>query len=482
MKKILISFIILIFVRCANPVGPTGGDKDTKPPILQKVKIIELQEEKSITVIFDENINTKGSVTLSPITNKKNIEITKYRNTIQFKVPKTTNAFSLGDIITDVNENNPGKYPFVILGADSLKYVLRYKSPNPSKDKIKSYSLIDSFYYFADNTDKNILSYGGLKKIDQKFYIFNDNNNNDKYDIQEEYNILQIGYKDLLNYSDTFKDTSSVYLYPPVQKEIKRHVNQKDSLAIYTQIPLHFIDQEIQKENIFIIHHNDTMLIRNDDTNYIDKQITSSLGNVKIIPSKIEISENGTIIPKIGIFDKDTIIDYDICLSQFYKKITTKEFKIPAVKEIVTNRISTPKNRKVEPTIYDYVPYKTIIRNATAKYNTIGYNQNKKDSIYKRIKIKLGLTLIKIKNDSTKSYKVKFINDKKAQFTFALNKPETKIILETGIYRYIIWDDSNQNNEIDIYPSNNGIIYESILEYMKETVVNNKLDNTILVD
>ena len=31
--------ITTLFIRCANPVGPTGGDKDEKSPIIQKVKI-----------------------------------------------------------------------------------------------------------------------------------------------------------------------------------------------------------------------------------------------------------------------------------------------------------------------------------------------------------------------------------------------------------------------------------------------------------
>ena len=482
MKKIIIPFVIILFAHCANPVGPTGGDKDIVPPKIQKVKTLELKDEKSITIIFDENINTKGSIALSPITNKKNIEITKYRNTLEFKVPKNTNAFSLGDMITDVNENNAGKYPFIILGKDSLKYVLKYSSLNPSKDKIKSYCLIDSFHYYADNSIKGLLNYGGLKKLDQFMYVFNDINNNDKYDIQEEYNLIKIKETELLGYSDTLKDTSTIYLYPPVQKEIKRYINLKDSIAVYTQIPKYFIDAEIQKENVFIIHHHDTMVIGFNDTNYIDQQINSYLGNVKIIQSKIDISENGSIIPKIGIFEKDTLVQYESCLGQFYKKIVTKEFKIPTIQEIESKIKNTARNRKIKPSIYQYTPYTDILQNATIKYNTVGYSQNKRDSIYKKIRIKLGLTLVKIKNDSMKSYKIKFINDKKSQYIYSLNKKETKIILENGNYRYFIWDDSNKNNEIDIYSSNDGIIYESILEYMKETVVNHKLDNTILVD
>lgn len=482
MKKIIIPFIILSFVRCANPVGPTGGDKDIQPPKILKIKTTELQDEKSITIIFDENINTKGSLILSPITNKKNTEINRYRNTIEFKIPKTINSISLNDMITDVNENNPGKYPFIILGKDSSKYVLKYNSLNPSKDKIKSYSLIDSFHYYADNSLKNILNYGGLKNQQQDIYIFNDINNNEKYDVQEDYNIVTVKPQNLLGYIDSLKDTTQVYLYPPVQKEIKKWINHKDSFAIYIQLPLYFIDDEKKKEKVFIINHNDTLMIRMDDTNYIDQQINSSLGNVKIIPSKIEISENGNAIAKFGIFERDTIIEYEICLSQYYKNIKTKEFKIPTVKEILENRTSSARNRKIETSIYEYKPYQTIIRNATNKYNTTGFSQNKKDSIYKKIKIKLGLTIIKIKDDSTKSYKIKLINDKKAQYTFTLNKKETKIILETGTYRYIIWDDSNNNNEIDIYSNEKERIHEYIKQYMRETAVNSKLDNIILVE
>lgn len=482
MKKLIIPFVILIFTRCANPVGPTGGEKDIIPPKIQKVKTINLKDEKSITIIFDENINTKGSILLSPITTKKNIELNRHRNTLEFKIPNTTNSISLNDVITDVNENNPGKYPFIILGKDSLKYVLKYNSLNPSKDKIKSYCLIDSFHYYADNSIKGLLNYGGLKNLDQIIYVFNDINNNDKYDIQEDYNLIKLKETELLGYSDTLKDTSSIYLYPPVQKEIKRYINLKDSLAIYTQIPMYFIDEEVQKENTFIIHHNDTMVIGFNDTNYIDQQINSSLGNVKIIQSKIEISENGSIIPKIGIFEMDTLIEYEICLGQFYKKIVTKEFKIPTNQEIESKIKNTTGNRKIKPSIYQYTPYRDILQNATTKFNTEGLSQNKKDSIYKKIKIKLGKTLIKMNQDSMKSYKIKFINDKKYQYTFSLKEKETQIILETGNYRYIIWDDSNLNKEIDIYTNDKGLNNETINVYMKETAVNSKLDNIILVE
>ena len=482
MKNSLIVVALFTFIRCSNPIGPTGGEKDIKPPVITKIKITDEKDQKKITIIFDENINTKGSISTSPITNKKTIELNKHRNSLWFNVPQNTNSITLNDIITDVNENNPGKYPFIILGKDSSKYIVKYQSMNPQKDKIKGYTLIDSFYYPGDYSTKGIISIGGLKKQEQLMYIFNDINNNEKYDIQEEYNIIKIKQNNLLSYNDTIKDTTKVYLYPPKLKEIKRSVNQKDSLAIYTQLPTYFIKQEKEKENIFLLQHNDTLVINMNDTNYIDQQINSSLGNIKIIPSKTEISENGNIILKMGIFEKDTMIQYDLCLAPFYKKIKSKEFNIPTIKEIQNTKKDRPKNNKIEFSIYSHKSYNAIIENLLKKYNTTGINQNKKDSLYKKIKIKLGKTLIKIKKDSLQNWKVKFINEKLIQQIFPLTDKENNIILETGNYRYIIWDDSNNNNELDIYSNEQDIIHENIQVYMKETAVNSKLDNIIIVE
>lgn len=482
MKNSLIIAALLIFIRCANPIGPTGGEKDIKPPVITKIKITDEKDQKNVTIIFDENINTKGSISISPIINKKTTELNKHRNLLWFSVPQNTNSITLNDVITDVNENNPGKYPFIILGKDSSKYIIKYESMNPQKDKIKGYIQIDSFYYPGDYSTKGIINFGGLKNQDQYLYIFNDINNNEKYDIQEEYNIIKIHQSSLLTYDDTIIDTTKLYLYPPKLKEIKRSINQKDSLAIYTQLPNYFIDQEKEKENIFLLQHNDTIVIHINDTNYIDQQLNTSIGNIKIIPSKMDISESGSIIPKLGIFEKDTMLQYDLCLAPYYKKIKTKEFYIPTIKEIQSSKKDRYKNNKIEKSIYNNMAFYKIIESLLNKYNTTGFNQNKKDSLYKKIKIKLGKTLIKINTDSFQNWKVKIINEKLIQRTFPLTNKENKIVLETGNYRYIIWDDSNNNNELDLYSNHNDIFHEKIKIYMKETAVNSKLDNIIIVE
>ena len=261
--------ITTLFIRCANPVGPTGGDKDEKSPVIQKVKIESKNQEKNITIIFDENINTKGEITISPYSQKKNITIEKYRNVLNFTVPYNTNSISLNDVISDVNENNPGKYPFIIIGKDSLNYIVKYESPNQSKDKIKGYFKIDSFYYPGDNSEKGIIRIGGLKNTTNQITLFNDINNNNQYDTEEDYYIQKINSNQL--YKDSIKDTTSIFLYPPLKKEIKRGINKQDSLAIYIGIPKSILDTIKKQEKIYIVNHVDTTLVNLEDTSEIEK-------------------------------------------------------------------------------------------------------------------------------------------------------------------------------------------------------------------
>ena len=120
---ILIVFIALIFINCANRGTPNGGEKDITPP-----KILKSEPEnfttnfdtKEIRVYFDEYIKIKDiqkQLIISPPM-KTQPEITplggaskyitiKIFDTLQ---PKTTYAFNFGNSISDNNEGNP--YPY----------------------------------------------------------------------------------------------------------------------------------------------------------------------------------------------------------------------------------------------------------------------------------------------------------------------------------------------------------------------------------
>ncbi len=465
-----ILFIALLFTRCANPVGPTGGDKDEKSPIIKNVKIQTINQEKNISIIFDENINTKGEISISPYTHKQNISLNKYRNTLNFTVPKNTNSISLNDVITDVNENNAGKYPFIILGNDSLNYILQYESQNPTKDKIKGYFKIDSFYYPGDNSQKGIIKFGGLKNIDNQITLFNDINNNNQYDNEEDYYIQQIKSNQL--YKDSLKDTTSIVLYPPLKREIKRCISKQDSVAIYIGIPKSIIDTIIKQEKIYILNHIDTTVINIQDTSDIEKLFQGSNLNFKINQSKIDLPITGDIKYKIAIIEKDTLIQKQKTIGYILNKRRQSKYHFYTKEEIQQYKSY---NKLQYPSIYSN-PSERIIEISIQKYIN-----SKKDTIYKNIKYKIGQLNIKLKDKNTGNLKIKLINSKNYVQVFSIQK-DINILLDQDTYHYYIWEDSNNNNEMDIYNENDALYAEKVKVYNKETAVNSKLENTITVE
>ncbi len=478
MRSITLLSAIILFSQCANPVGPTGGDKDTKAPTITKVNITEENHQKKIYIIFDENINTKGSLSISPITNKKTIELNKHRNTLWFYVPQNTNSITLNDVISDVNENNPGKYPFIILGKDSSKFIVKYQTLNNQKDKIKAYIKIDSNYYYGDYTTKGYVNFGGLKKQNQTMYLFNDLNNNDKYDHNEDYYIQTIKKENLLNYNDTINDTLNYLIYPNNYKEVKRSVNIKHGYTLYHQVPKYILKKELEKNTISIISHHDSLVIQNSDTTYFDQILTSNKNQFKIIQTKTDIGISQKINIVFGNFEKDTIIEYDINLNPFIKAIENKQIRF--------NNTSTQENRDGQISITDY--RKQLIQ----PIESLLKSEKSKDSILKKVKYKLGKIIIKNKNNTYKNLKIKLQQDNQISDIYALNNSENQIVLITGNYKYFIWEDTNDNNHLDHTTEINitqdeliskGLVeYEKIIHYNKETAVNSKLDNIIIVE
>ncbi len=470
-KIISKGFIITsLFIRCANPVGPTGGDKDEKSPVIQKVKFETVNQERNISIVFDENINTKGEITISPYIQKQNISLNKYRNILNFTVPINTNSISLNDVITDVNENNLGKYPFIILGKDSLNYIIKYQSQNPTKDKIKGYFKIDSLYYPGNNSDKGIIQFGGLKNIDSRITLFNDINNNNQYDIEEDYYFQQIKSNQL--YKNSIKDTTSILLYPPLKREIKRGINKQDSLAIYLGIPKSILDTIRTQEKIYIVNHIDTTLINLEDTAEIENQFNNKNIKFKISQVKIELPLTGNIKYKIAINEKDTIIKTENTIGYilnkkrknqyyFYSKEETKKYKL----------YNTLKNTSIYSN-----PFELNIQKETKQYIN-----SKKDTFYKNIKYKIGLLNIKLKDKNSSNLKIKIINSKNYVQVFMM-LTDQNIYLDQDTYHYFIWEDSNNNNEMDIYIAEDGLKTEKVKVYNKETAINGKLENTITVE
>jgi Bacterial Ig-like domain len=123
--RILISYIAFILIitislisgpGCANIVPPSGGDRDSLPPILLKVNPADSTVNftgNKISLSFDEYVlldNFEQNVIVSPIpkslpraTNRLNTISIHIRDTLE---PNTTYTINFGDAIKDVNEGN----------------------------------------------------------------------------------------------------------------------------------------------------------------------------------------------------------------------------------------------------------------------------------------------------------------------------------------------------------------------------------------
>ena len=122
--KIILSFLLLIFVilkivvlsGCANIIPPTGGDRDSLPPILVHADPANATKQfkaKSITFTFDEyvelqavqeNLIVSPIPELMPVVNSKLKTVTvKILDTLE---PNTTYAYNFGKSIKDINEGN----------------------------------------------------------------------------------------------------------------------------------------------------------------------------------------------------------------------------------------------------------------------------------------------------------------------------------------------------------------------------------------
>ncbi|HEY4936022.1 MAG TPA: Ig-like domain-containing domain [Puia sp.] len=154
MKRFLVFFLVCLalmrvpFVTgCANIVPPTGGPKDTLPPVLIKADpgMRTLHESSNKIILnFDEYIDLKeirNNLIVSPVP-KQMPTVTSHLKTITITLkdtlqPNTTYALNFGKAVTDVNEGNILKnFTYVFSTGDyidSLRYSGRVIMANTGK-------------------------------------------------------------------------------------------------------------------------------------------------------------------------------------------------------------------------------------------------------------------------------------------------------------------------------------------------------------
>ena len=199
--------LILMNLNCANQRTPTGGPKDTIPPILTSSipkNETTLFNNNWIELSFNDNINTatlKKNLVISPLTKLKyTVKTKKNKVRLTFEnrlLDSTTYTFNFLNGVTDLTEKNPvvnlslavSTGPYIdSLFLTGLIHELYTQEP-VSGVLVGLYPYSDSLnlvshkpLYFNTTNDSGIYIIKNIKYGNYKLFAFNDENKNFNFD------------------------------------------------------------------------------------------------------------------------------------------------------------------------------------------------------------------------------------------------------------------------------------------------------------
>ena len=179
LKKSLHWLIFPLFIlSCARQTSPTGGPKDTIPPILIRSFPVKEQtnfKDNTIELLFDEAVavnNPKEQIIITPDINKEyDIVARKNKVSVTLKTKlkdSTTYSFNFRDAVQDITEKNPAVNLKLALSTGSYIDSLSIEGTTIDPLKSKEYKDVTIALYQSDtfNILKHKPSY--LTKSDEK--------------------------------------------------------------------------------------------------------------------------------------------------------------------------------------------------------------------------------------------------------------------------------------------------------------------------
>jgi hypothetical protein len=281
--------IVTLLYSCANPVPPSGGDKDTTAPVVLSVESTMKLNHNKITVVFNENITSGGPLITSPILpkNDQSVGFTIQREKLKITVPDYTKTIYLDRWLMDLNEKNQLQHKTLLLSGDSGEVHLSINQ-RERKEKLNVFIKNDSFVYLPQKNKDNTYSFLGLPSGIYKTYII-EKDNNFQINPDEYYNVL---------YTTSRKtDTIPLTLYPPLKNYKSAYYLNSTNLYCLLGSPVY---EEWLKQNDTVILNKDTLL----STYNLAQKIASDLHIDSFIKTNKNISPKTEIIK--GVYNNDT--------------------------------------------------------------------------------------------------------------------------------------------------------------------------------
>ena len=263
---------MLSFTRCANVVTPSGGPKDTIPPVvLQSVPENQATnfQDKEIHITFDEYVvlnNPNSNIFISPpLENNPDYKLSGKSLIIKFKEPLKSDAtysINFGEAIKDLHEGNVFKdYSFVFSTGENIDtltlegkliqavdhkpsenyFVMLYTDNNTVG--IDSLPYVSKPYYATKSDKEGKFKFSGLKDDDYLIFALKDENSNMRFDLPNE-NIAfldslvnPINNAQFIIHNDSLKNDS-----------VKQDVKQQELVTLYTFLQEDTVQKLLKKE------------------------------------------------------------------------------------------------------------------------------------------------------------------------------------------------------------------------------------------
>ena len=363
---------MLGFMRCANVVSPSGGPKDTVPPIvLQSVPENQTANfhDKEIHITFDEYVtlnNPNSNIFISPPL-EKNPEyrlsgkslIIKFKEALK---PDVTYSINFGEAIKDLHEGNVFKnYSFVFSTGENIDTLtlegklLQAVDHKPSADfyvmlyaDVNDTLSIDSLPYFvkpyyATKSDKEgNFKFSGLKEGDYLIFALKDENSNMRFDLPNE-NIAfldslvrPIHNAQFIMHNDSLSNDS-----------VKQEVNKIEPFVLYSFLEEDTVQKLLKKE---IVEDGLLRFVFNRPAQNVKIEVLESLPDTFNILKTYSVNYdtiNWYFTPNkdslLFAVNYDTLINDTTLLSLKPRKVGGKKAKTETVSkslEIKTNIIS----------------------------------------------------------------------------------------------------------------------------------------------
>ena len=258
---------MLSFTRCANVVTPSGGPKDTIPPVvLQSVPENQATnfQDKEIHITFDEYVvlnNPTNNIFISPpLENNPDYKLSGKSLIIKFKEPLKSDAtysINFGEAIKDLHEGNIFKdYSFVFSTGENIDTLtlegklLQAVDHKPSADfYVMLYTndddtiSMDSLPYVSKPYKDGKFKFSGLKDSDYLIFALKDENSNMKYDLPNE----SVAFLDSL-VNPIHNAQFIIHNDSLTNDSVKHNVKKTETLTLYTFLQEDTIQKLLKKE------------------------------------------------------------------------------------------------------------------------------------------------------------------------------------------------------------------------------------------